>query len=335
MNKKLFNNKSILITGGTGSFGNAMVEYLSKNFKPKKIIVFSRDELKQSIMAQKFKSDIFRFFIGDVRDLDRLNMAMRDVDLVIHAAAMKQVEISEYNPLECIKTNINGAENIINASINNNVKKIIALSSDKAVSPLNLYGATKLASEKLFIAANNITKGENIFSIVRYGNVSGSRGSVIPLFLKMLKEKKYILPLTNEQMTRFFILLEDGVKFVLNSFNRMQGGEIFIPKLKSFYIKDLISAVSKNNKKKIIGIRPGEKIDEIMFSKDESRSVIEFKDHYIIPPLINLTIRKNFKRNKMKEIGESLNKFEEYSSGNNKFMTVSEIRKVLKQNKFI
>ena len=333
INKNLINRKSILITGGTGSFGNAIAEYLSQNYSPKKIIIFSRDELKQSVMMQKFTQNNFRFFIGDVRNLDRLNMAMRDVDIVIHAAAMKQVEISEYNPLECIKTNIIGAENIINAAINNNVKKVIALSSDKAVSPLNLYGASKLASEKLFIAANNITSGKTIFSIVRYGNVSGSRGSVIPLYLKLIVEKKEFLPLTDEKMTRFFILLKDGVSFVLNSVARMQGGEIFIPKLKSFYIKDLITALSK--KKKIIGIRPGEKIDEIMFSKDESRTTIEFKDHYSIPPVINLTIKKNFLRNNLKEKGRIAKINEEYSSGNNYFMKPNEIREILKKEKFI
>ena len=333
INKNVINKKSILITGGTGSFGNAMAEYLSKNYSPKKIIIFSRDELKQSNMMQKFPQDNFRFFIGDVRSLDRLDMAMRNVDIVIHAAAMKQVEISEYNPLECIKTNIIGAENIINAAIKNNVKKVIALSSDKAVSPLNLYGASKLASEKLFIAANNITGGKTTFSIVRYGNVSGSRGSVIPLYLKLVSEKKEFLPLTDEKMTRFFILLKDGVNFVLNSIARMQGGEIFIPKLKSFYIKDLIISLSK--KRKIIGIRPGEKIDEIMFSKDESRSIIEFKDHYSIPPVINLTIKKNFLKNKLKEKGSFLKNNDEYSSGKNFFMSPNEIKKILKKEKFI
>jgi len=329
----MINKKSILITGGTGSFGNEMATYLSQNFNPKKIIILSRDELKQSEMAKKFPFKNFRFFIGDVRNLDRLNMAMRDVDIVIHAAAMKQVEISEYNPLECIKTNIIGAENIINAAINNNVKKVIALSSDKAVSPLNLYGASKLAAEKLFIAANNITGGKTIFSIVRYGNVSGSRGSVIPIYQKLIKEKQNFLPLTDEKMTRFFILLKDGVNFVLNSIARMQGGEIFIPKLKSFYIKDLIIALSK--KKKIIGIRPGEKIDEIMFSRDESRTTIEFKDHYSIPPVINLTIKKNFLKNKLKEKGKLLKNISEYSSGKNVFMKPEEIRKILKKEKFI
>ncbi len=331
--KNLINKKSILITGGTGSFGNAMAGYLSKNYNPKKIIILSRDELKQSVMAKKFPYNNFRFFIGDVRNLDRLNMAMRNVDIVIHAAAMKQVEISEYNPLECIKTNIIGAENIINAAINNNVKKVIALSSDKAVSPLNLYGASKLAAEKLFIAANNIASGKTIFSIVRYGNVSGSRGSVIPIYQQLIKEKKDFLPLTDDEMTRFFILLKDGVNFVLNSIARMHGGEIFVPKLKSFYIKDLIKALSK--KKKLIGIRPGEKIDEIMFSKDESRTTIEFKDHYSIPPVINLTVRKNFFRNKLKEKGKLLKNISEYSSGKNIFMKPEEIRKILKKEKFI
>jgi len=246
---------------------------------------------------------------------------------------MKQVEISEYNPLECIKTNIIGAENIINAAINNNVKKVIALSSDKAVSPLNLYGASKLAAEKLFISANNIASGKTIFSIVRYGNVSGSRGSVIPIYQQLIKEKKDFLPLTDEEMTRFFILLKDGVNFVLKSIARMQGGEIFVPKLKSFYIKDLISALSK--KKKLIGIRPGEKIDEIMFSKDESRTTIEFNDHYSIPPVINLTVKKNFFKNKLKEKGKHLKNIREYSSGKNIFMKPEEIRKILKKEKFI
>ena len=333
INNSVINKKSILITGGTGSFGNAMSEYLSKYYNPKKIIIFSRDELKQSNMMQKYHQANFRYFIGDVRSLDRLEMAMREVDIVIHAAAMKQVEISEYNPLECIKTNIIGAENIINAAIKNNVKQVIALSSDKAVSPLNLYGASKLASEKLFIAANNITGGRTTFSIVRYGNVSGSRGSVIPLYLKLIKEKKEFLPLTDEKMTRFFILLKDGVNFVLNSIARMQGGEIFIPKLKSFYIKDLIISLSK--KQKVIGIRPGEKIDEIMFSKDESRSVIEFKDYYLIPPEINLTFKKNFLKNKLKEKGSFLKNNDEYSSGKNFFMSPNEIKKILKKEKFI
>lgn len=331
----MFNNKSILITGGTGTFGQQLCKTLSEKYKPKKIIVFSRDELKQFEMAKIFGQNFFRFFIGDVRDNDRLELAMRDVDIVVHAAAMKQVEISEYNPQECIKTNINGAENIIKAAIKNKVKKVIALSSDKAVSPLNLYGATKLTSEKLFIAANNIAAGTTIFSSVRYGNVSGSRGSVIPHFKSLINNNAKFIPVTDKNMTRFFILIEDGVKFVLKSFQRMQGGEIFIPKLRSFKIIDLIKAMAPKKMTKIIGIRPGEKIHEILYSKDECRNCIEFNNHYVIQPLINLSYKKNFFLNSLKERGKKVKKLEEYSSGDGNFLSILEIKNILKKNNIL
>lgn len=327
----MFNNKSILITGGTGSFGQEVCKELLLNYSPKRIIVFSRDELKQYEMAKIFTDNKFRFFIGDIRDKDRLLMAMRGVDLIIHAAAMKQVEISEYNPFECIKTNINGAQNIIEAAIFSQVKKVIVLSSDKAVSPLNLYGATKLASEKLFIAANNIAAGKTIFSAVRYGNVSESRGSVIPIFKNLIKSGSNYLPITDLKMTRFFILLNDGVKFVLNSLKIMKGGEIFIPKLKSFRMSDLVKALAPKKKIKVVGIRPGEKIHEILFSEDESRFIIEFKKYFVIPPLINLTKKKNFffylSNDKGKKITEK-----EYSSEINNFLSINEIKKILNVN---
>ena len=329
----MFNNKIILVTGATGSFGKKFCDKLSKEYKPKKIIVFSRDELKQFEMAKIFNKKNFRYFIGDIRDSERLNLAMRKVDIVVHAAAMKQVEISEYNPLECIKTNINGAENVIKAAINNKVKKVIALSSDKAVSPLNLYGATKLASEKLFIAANNIAAGETIFSIVRYGNVSGSRGSIIPYFQTLIENKASFLPITNLDMTRFFMLQDDAVKFVFTSLKRMQGGEIFIPKLYSFKITDLAKAMTAK-KIKIVGIRPGEKIHEILYSEDESKYIIGFKDHYLKPPLINLTKKKNFLINKLGEKGKKISAIKEYSSRDSKLLSIFNIRIILREKLF-
>ena len=331
----MFNNKSILITGGTGTFGKEFCKILAKKYNPNKIIVFSRDELKQYEMAKIFSQKFFRFFIGDVRDYERLELAMKNVDIVVHAAAMKHVEISEYNPQECIKTNIYGSHNIIKAAIKNKVKKVIALSSDKAVSPLNLYGATKLASEKLFIAANNIAAGTTIFSSVRYGNVSGSRGSVIPYFKSLINNNSKFIPVTDKEMTRFFILIEDGVKFVLKSLQRMQGGEIFIPKLKSFKIINLIKAMAPKKIIKVIGIRPGEKIHEILYSKDESRNCIEFNDHYVIPPVINLTYEKNFILNALKKKGKKINKMEEYSSEKGSFLSTYEIKYILKKNNII
>ena len=315
----MFNNKNILITGGTGSFGKKYTKILLENYKPNKIIIYSRDELKQYEMAQEFDSSIMRYFIGDVRDEDRLNTAMNGVDFVIHAAAMKHVPIAEYNPMECIKTNIHGAQNVINASIKNRVEKVIALSTDKACNPVNLYGATKLASDKLFIAANNIVGlAPTRFSVVRYGNVVGSRGSVVPLFKKLIENGAKELPITDEKMTRFWITLEDGVKFVLKNFERMQGGELFIPKIPSMKITDLAATLAPNLPTKIIGIRPGEKLHEIMISADDALHSLEFSDHYVIMPSIKFYDKQaNFAINKLGEKGYSVSSEFEYRSDNN------------------
>lgn len=282
------NNKTILVTGGTGSFGNQFVENVIKSYQPKKLIVFSRDELKQYEMSQKFSPDQYdfmRYFIGDVRDYSRLEMALRGVDIVIHAAALKHVPIAEYNPYECIHTNVIGAENIVRASLKNGVKQVLALSTDKAVSPINLYGASKLAAEKIFVAANNI-RGEDptIFSVVRYGNVVGSRGSVVPFFKKLLNENADSLPITDEEMTRFWITLNQGVDFVLSNLSLMQGGEIFVPKIPSMKIVDLAQAIKPGIKMHTIGIRPGEKLHECMLTADESLNTIETEDRYVLLP---------------------------------------------------
>jgi UDP-N-acetylglucosamine 4,6-dehydratase len=320
----MFNKKTILVTGGTGTFGENFTKYILDNFKPRKLIVFSRDEYKQLIMQEKFlknfQQNILRFFIGDVRDSDRLNMAFKDVDYIVHAAAMKQVPITEKEPLECIKTNIGGAENIIKAALKNNVKKVIALSTDKAVNPINLYGATKLASDKLFISANFFSgKNGTQFSIVRYGNVVGSRGSVIPYFQELIKKNILFLPITDKNMTRFFITIEQGIDFVINSFKRMKGGEVFIPKIPSVFITDVALALRPSSRFKIIGIRPGEKIHEVLFSKEDSYLIREFKDHYVLlSPIYHKNILKNFKNNQ-NQLGKKLKNYWEYNSLENKF----------------
>ncbi len=332
MNNQIFNNKTILVTGGTGSFGNRFTETLLKKYKFKKLIIFSRDELKQYEMSEKFKNKKLRFFLGDVRDFERLNMAMKNVDIVVHAAALKQVPSAEYNPTECIKTNINGAENVIRASISNKVKKIIALSTDKSANPINLYGATKLVSDKLFIAANNITGGSNtIFSVVRYGNVVGSRGSVLPFFKKIIRNKSQnFLPITHKNMTRFWITLDQGINFVINSLFQMKGGEIFVPKLPSVKIIDLAKSLSTNHKLKIIGVRPGEKIHEIMCPLESSKNTIEFQTYYCIEPSIKFTNKKvNYLINKNKEKGKRVKETFEYSSETNpNFLKIKEIKKL-------
>jgi len=325
----MFNDKNILITGGTGSFGNKYTQLLLENFKPKKIIIFSRDEYKQYLMQQKFNDSCMRYFIGDVRDFDRLNQAMRGVDFVIHAAAMKHVPASEYNPMECVRTNINGSENVIRASIENNVKKVIALSTDKAANPINLYGATKLAADKLFVAGNNIAGGhETIFSVVRYGNVVGSRGSVVPLFKRLIEEKSEYLPITHSEMTRFWITLKQGVDFVLKNFQRMQGGEIFVPKIPSVKIVDLADSLDSSIPKKIIGIRPGEKLHEVMCAADDSHLTYDFGDHYVIAPSIQFNNNvSNYSKNLIGESGSLVERNFEYSSGSNeKFLSVEEIK---------
>ncbi len=314
----MFNNKNILITGGTGSFGKKYTETLLQNYKPNKIIIYSRDELKQYEMAQEFSDTCMRYFIGDVRDENRLKKAFKDVDYVIHAAALKHVPIAEYNPMECIKTNINGAQNVIDAAIENKVKKVIALSTDKAANPINLYGATKLVSDKLFVAANNLVGTQDTqFSVVRYGNVLGSRGSVVPFFQKLINEGTKEIPITDERMTRFLITLEDGVNFVLKNFQRMQGGEIFVPKIPSMKITDLGKALAPSLPQKIVGIRPGEKLHEIMCPSDDSHLTYEFKDHYVIAPTIKFTSHREFNKNILGEIGIHVEQGFEYNSGNN------------------
>jgi UDP-N-acetylglucosamine 4,6-dehydratase len=315
----MFNNKNILITGGTGSFGNLYVKTLLEKYQPRKIIVYSRDELKQYDMQQVFNQSCMRYFIGDVRDKERLTQAMNGVDFVIHAAALKQVPAAEYNPTECIKTNINGAENVISAAIANNVEKVIALSTDKAANPINLYGATKLASDKLFVAANNMTGGYNTcFSVVRYGNVVGSRGSVVPFFEKLIAENSDHIPITHEKMTRFWISLQQGVDFVLKNFQRMSGGEIFIPKIPSMNIIDLAKAMAPSLPVKIIGIRPGEKLHEIMCPADDFYHTFEFDDHFVIAPTISFNSRSNnFSKNVIGEQGVPVDESFEYNSKNN------------------
>ncbi len=325
----MFNGKNILITGGTGSFGKKYVKTLLEKYTPNKIIVYSRDELKQFEMQQVYNAPCMRYFIGDVRDKERLNRAMRGVDFVIHAAAMKQVPAAEYNPMECVKTNINGAENVIDASLNNDVEKVIALSTDKAANPINLYGATKLASDKIFVAANNISGGHKTrFSVVRYGNVVGSRGSVVPFFDKLIKEGADHLPITHKEMTRFWISLQGGVDFVLKNFARMYGGEIFVPKIPSIKITDLATAMAPELEQREIGIRPGEKLHEVMCPMDDSYHTYEYEDHFVIAPTIIFSSRSNdFTRNAIDEAGKPVQHGFEYNSFNNPdYMTVEEIK---------
>lgn len=325
----MFDNKSILITGGTGSFGKKYVETLLKNHKPRKIIIYSRDELKQYEMQQVFNAPCMRYFIGDVRDKERLTQAMNGVDYVIHAAAMKHVPAAEYNPMECIKTNINGAENVINAALANNVEKVIALSTDKAANPINLYGATKLASDKLFVAANNMSGGyRTLFSVVRYGNVVGSRGSVVPFFQQLLANGSDHLPITHQDMTRFWISLQGGVDFVLKNFQRMLGGEIFVPKIPSIKLTDLANSIAPQLEQRVVGIRPGEKLHEVMCPADDSYHTFEYDDHFVISPTINFSSRSNdFTRSALGEIGKPVEHGFEYNSNNNPdFMTIDEIK---------
>lgn len=331
----LFNNKSILISGGTGSFGSSMIKYILSNFKPKRLICFSRDELKQFNLSKELnekKNTCLRFFIGDVRDFDRLNLAMKNVDYVIHAAALKHVPAAEYNPFECIKTNINGTENIVRAAIENKVKKIITLSTDKACNPINLYGASKLAADKITISANNfVGNSETKLSVVRYGNVINSRGSVIPFFKECIKDKKPF-PITDKDMTRFWITLEEALKFVIFCIRDMQGGELYVPKLKSSFIVDLAKSIHDKQKILYTGIRPGEKIDETLISPDESQNVIEFKNYYIVSPSIKFyETKNNFKINSAKEKGKKVRKGFSFTSLNNKdFLNFKNFKKYYK-----
>ena len=324
----MFNGKSILITGGTGSFGKKFVARLLADFQPKKIVVYSRDELKQFEMQQEFNAPVMRYFIGDVRDGARLAQAMQGMDYIVHAAALKQVPTAEYNPMECIKTNIHGAENVIGAALACNVDKVIALSTDKAANPINLYGATKLASDKLFVAANNTAGQQRTrFSVVRYGNVVGSRGSVVPFFRKLLDGGAKKLPVTDKRMTRFWITLDQGIDFVIRDFERMHGGEIFVPKIPSMRITDLVEAMAPGLPTEIIGIRPGEKLHEIMCPMDDSHLTLEFADHFVIRPTIQFVRPSDYLVNAIGEQGKPVPEGFEYNSGTNpQFLSAAELK---------
>lgn len=324
----MLNGKNILITGGTGSFGRKCARIILDRFQPRRLIIFSRDELKQFEMAQEFpetKYPSIRFFIGDVRDMERLNRAFRNVDYVIHAAALKQVPAAEYNPFEAVKTNILGAQNIINVAIDQGVKRVIALSTDKAANPINLYGATKLCSDKLFIAGNAyVGPDATIFSVVRYGNVIGSRGSVVPFFMKCREEGS--IPVTDPRMTRFWITLQQGVDFVLDSLERMVGGEMFVPKLPSMNIMDLAKAIAPECPVRIVGIRPGEKLHELMIPRDDARRTLEFEKYYLIQPDFRFWERR-YVRNGAHTLPEDF----EYSSDTNpRYLGVEEMREIIR-----
>jgi UDP-N-acetylglucosamine 4,6-dehydratase len=315
----MFDYTSVLITGGTGSFGKQYTKTILERFDPRRVVIYSRDELKQFEMAQVYNDPRMRYFIGDVRDPNRLRQAMEGIDIVIHAAALKQVPAAEYNPMECIKTNIHGAENVIQAALVNGVHKVIALSTDKAANPINLYGATKLASDKLFVAANNMVGTRPTrFAVVRYGNVVGSRGSVVPFFKQLLAKGATELPITHPEMTRFWITLQQGVDFVLKNFNRMRGGEIFVPKIPSMRVMDLAESLAPRIAKKIIGIRPGEKLHEVMCPADDSHLTLEFDDHYVIRPSIKYHDEDiDYMVNKLGETGRAVVQGFEYNSGTN------------------
>jgi UDP-N-acetylglucosamine 4,6-dehydratase len=325
----MFDGKSILITGGSGSFGKHFVRTLLAGTSAfKRLVVFSRDEVKQYDMQAEFSDPRLRFFLGDVRDLVRLKQAMRDVDYVVHAAALKQVPAAEYNPMECIKTNIYGAENVIAAAVETGVERVIALSTDKAANPVNLYGATKLCSDKLFVAANNVAGGmQTRFAVVRYGNVVGSRGSVVPFFRKLISDGAAELPITDLRMTRFWITLSQGVDFVLASFARMRGGEIFVPKIPSVRIVDLATSMAPGLKQVEVGVRPGEKLHEVMCPSDDSSLVVEFEKHFVIRPSIRFIEAVDYFSDVYGERGTSVPDGFEYNSGKNPdFLTVDAIR---------
>lgn len=325
----MFDGRSVLITGGTGSFGHRFVQTILQRYTPARIIIFSRDELKQYEMEQRFNAPCMRYFLGDVRDQSRLVQAMKGVEFVIHAAALKQVPAAEYNPMECIKTNIYGAENVIQASIANSVDKVIALSTDKAANPINLYGATKLASDKLFVAANNMVgSGKTRFAVVRYGNVVGSRGSVVPFFTRLIAEGATSLPITDPRMTRFWISLQQGVNFVLDNFSRMRGGEIFVPKIPSIRMTDLAEAMAPGMATHTIGIRPGEKLHEVMCPSDDSHLTLEFSKHYVIRPTIKFFhAEMDYLVDALGDHGVPVPQGFEYNSGNNAvFMNPQDMR---------
>ena len=327
----MFNGKSILVTGGTGSFGTRFVKMLLKDYEPKRTIVYSRDEQKHYDLGQKIQHPSLRFFVGDVRDLSRLRLAMRGVDLVVHAAAMKHVPIAEYNPMECVKTNIDGADNVVRASIDCGVDKVIALPTDKAANPVNLYGATKLASDKVFIASNSLAGANGTkFAVVRYGNVVGSNGSVVPFFRRLIDNGADHLPITDDRMTRFWITLDQGIDFVKTCFEMMEGGELFVPKIPSMRITDLAKVMAPDLPHKIIGIRPGEKIHEVMITEDDSRSTVELEDRYVIEPQLEWWSYKGH-REKGKLVTEGFR----YSSDiNDSWMSSNELQTILDGDNF-
>jgi UDP-N-acetylglucosamine 4,6-dehydratase len=325
------NGKHVLVTGATGSFGRAFVDFVSGRFAPGRLVVFSRDELKQSEMRQRWNEPFLRYFIGDVRDADRLEMAMRGIDYVIHAAALKQVPVAEYNPFECIRTNVHGAENVVRAAMRCGVKRVIALSSDKAANPINLYGASKLASDKIFIAANALAgTGGTRFAVVRYGNVAGSRGSVIPVFEKLISNGAKGLPITDPRMTRFILTLLDGVNVVLSSLAMMEGGELFIPKIPSIRIVDLAEAMLPGGDHNIVGIRPGEKLHEIMISEDDARMTLELADRYVIEPLFDFWSRTHYDRRGARRVNET---FRYASNTNGEWLSVEQIRSLVERSR--
>jgi len=324
----MLNNKSILVTGGTGSFGKKFINRIFQQYKPKEVIVYSRDELKQFEMRELFPTEKLpiKYFIGDVRDRDRLYRVAYGMDFIVHAAALKQVPTAEFNPFEAVKTNIHGAQNVIEAALENDVKKVVALSTDKACNPINLYGATKLASDKMFAAANHWQGSHHTtFPVVRYGNVVGSRGSVVPFFLK--KKEEGVLPITDERMTRFWITLDQSVQFVLDSLKRMKGGELFVPKIPSMNIMDLAKAIAPKAKTKIIGIRPGEKIHEVMISSDDAINTLEFDSYFVIQPSHPWWDNLEYiKINGGRQVDESFT----YSSGNNtQWLTIDKLKKMI------
>jgi len=327
----MLNGKSYLITGGTGSFGRACARAILERFHPRRVIVFSRDELKQYEMGQELDASEMRYFLGDVRDAERLRQAMRGVDVVIHAAALKQVPAAEYNPMECVKTNVHGAENVIAAAIANEVERVVALSTDKAANPINLYGATKLVSDKLFVAANNVAGGHRTrFAVVRYGNVMGSRGAVLNHFRKLMASGAKALPITDPRMTRFWITLEQGVDFVLKALARMQGGELFVPKIPSSRIADLARALAPELPTEVVGIRPGEKLHEVMCPRDDAHLTLEFADHYVIRPAISFVNPVDHSVNALGERGTPVPDGFEYHSGTNPhFLSVDDLRTLI------
>lgn len=323
------NGKSILVTGGTGSFGRHFIRTVLDHFDPLRLVIFSRDEHKQFDMMNEFGEDLqkLRFFIGDVRDSNRLEMAFREIDYVVHTAALKHVPVAEYNPFECVQTNIIGAENVVRAAIKNNVKRVIALSTDKACSPINLYGATKLASDKIFAAAGNVAGHAGpTFAVVRYGNVLGSRGSVIPLFRRLIEEGRSQLPITDPRMTRFWISLEQGVHFVLSCLQMMRGGELFVPKIPSMRVVDLAAAMAPNLSTEVIGIRPGEKLHEVMFTEDDARNTLELPDRYVIEPSFPMWTQLRDSLDHAQPVAEN---FRYDSKTNDQWLTIDDMTNLL------